>query len=400
MPQMKKLIFLFLFMSPFIGGGAAAEVNLKGIRTADKADGIRLVLDLDKSAVGWRAFLLDNPRRAVIDLTLTTTAIESDEVRSKHLSALRYGAFARGVFRIVLDLSTPMRIKHLFPLPAEGNRPHRLVVDLQTVSGGDFAKAVAAPPLSRNFNLKKEVGGKQIIAPTDSKQKPVIVIDAGHGGIDPGASGRRLKTKEKRITLRAAKMLRLALLKGGKYRVVLTRGSDVYLPLRKRIAVARKSRGDLFISLHADSIPGSKTAKGLSVYTLSERSSDKEAAALASRENKADIIAGLDFSDQSKEITDILIDLTQRETMNYSIKFAKTLLGQMRGKVTLLRRTHRFAGFVVLKSPEVPSVLIELGYLSDPTEEKNLRSDGYLRKLADLITRGVNIYFEEKAKQG
>ena len=384
----------------FVGIPAAAEsASLKAIRSADKPDGLRLVMDFDKGVDSWRIFLLDNPKRAVIDLTDIGEGLEDDGVSSKHLSALRYGAFARGVFRIVLDLATPMRIKGAFALPPGGRYSHRLVVDLQKASREQFAQAVRAPPIVHNFSLKKDGEGRRIVAsPPLLKRKPIVVIDAGHGGVDPGALGKRHKTREKHITLKAARILGQTLRKGGKYQVALTRSGDTYLPLRRRIAIAREVGGDLFISLHADSIPGSRATRGLSVYTLSERASDKEAAALAKRENKADIIAGLDFSDQSQEITGILIDLTQRETMNYSIKFAKMLLKEMRGKVTLLKRTHRFAGFVVLKSPEVPSVLIELGYLSNPGEEENLRSDAYLRKLAALIAEGVDIYFAQKAR--
>ncbi len=386
-------------MSPLLAASASA-IDLKDIRAADKAEGMRLVLDFSRAVEGWRIFLLDEPRRAVIDITGVKEAVDKDAVSSEHLSGLRYGRFNRGVFRIVLDLASPLKVEKAFVLPPGGRYPHRLVVDLVKTDAADFARAVKAPPLARNFTLQREqkISPPPLRAKPAEQKKPMIVIDPGHGGVDPGARGRKYKTKEKLVTLKAAQILRKELLKGGKYRVVLTRNSDVYVPLRKRVEIARKAKGDLFISLHADSLPGSKTARGLSVYTLSERASDKEAAALAKRENKADIIAGLDFSDQPKEITNILIDLTQRETMNYSITFSELLMRQMRGKVRLLKRTHRHAGFVVLKSPEVPSVLIELGYLSDPAEEKSLRSDSHLKNLAALIAEGVHAYFKLKEK--
>src|SRR5690606_18852661 len=215
----------------------------------------------------------------------------------------------------------------------------------------------SAPPIDRS-------------EPRPEQVRRLIVIDAGHGGVDPGAIS-VTGMQEKVITLSAAKVIKEVLEKTGRYEVMLTRDRDIFLPLRQRFEIARRARADLFISLHADSFKTSDV-RGASVYTLSERASDREAALLAAKENKADIIAGIDLQGEAPEVSSILIDLARRETMNYSAHFA-TLLVQELGEAVMLRRnTHRFAGFMVLKAPDVPSVLLEMGYLSNPQDAKAL----------------------------
>jgi N-acetylmuramoyl-L-alanine amidase len=234
---------------------------------------------------------------------------------------------------------------------------------------------------------------KQAKKPDDVR---VVVIDPGHGGVDPGAlsiSG----VYEKNITLGVAQAVKTELEKRGRYRVVLTRDRDIFIPLRDRVKIARQAGADLFISLHADSV-GNPGIRGLSVYTLSEHASDSEAAALAEKENKVDLIAGLDLSHESPEVTNILIDLTQRETMNRSASFAQGMVGELSEVTTLLSNSHRFAGFAVLKAPDVPSVLIELGYLSNKEEEPLLRQAAYRAKLAAALSRSVERYFANPVK--
>ena len=220
--------------------------------------------------------------------------------------------------------------------------------------------------------------------------KPVIVLDAGHGGVDPGALGR--KAREKSVTLNFTRELAKQLRKTGKYKVYLTRNRDIYIPLRQRVNIARKHNADLFISIHADAIKR-KNVRGMSIYTLSETASDKEAAALAKKENQSDIIAGIDFADQPPEVANILIDLAQRETKNLSVKFANLVVDNARGKTRLLDRTHRFAGFRVLKAPDVPSVLIELGFLTNRSDEKQLLSSAWRRKVAGAMVNSVDGFF-------
>jgi N-acetylmuramoyl-L-alanine amidase len=219
----------------------------------------------------------------------------------------------------------------------------------------------------------------------------VVAIDAGHGGQDPGAISLN-GVYEKQITLAMARTLREQLKTLHRYKIVLTRNDDRFIRLRDRIAIARAAGADLFISLHADTVQSS-TVRGLSVYTLSERASDAEAAALAERENKVDLIGGIKLAGETSEVTNILIDLIQRETMNDSVQVASMLVSELNKETLLLPRTHRFAGFAVLKAPDVPSVLIELGYLSHPADEHLLLSPEHRRKLAQGIARAIDGYF-------
>ncbi len=229
--------------------------------------------------------------------------------------------------------------------------------------------------------------------------RPIVVIDPGHGGVDPGAIS-VTGVYEKTITFGMARELKRQLEKTGHYRVFLTRERDIFIPLRDRITISRHDKADLFISLHAD-VDKDPTIHGLSVYTLSQDASDVEAQSLADKENKADLIAGVDLSHESSDVTNILIDLAQRETMNRSAVFAGTLVEELQREIPLLGNTHRFAGFAVLKAPDVPAVLVEMGYLSNQSDERNLRQEDYRTKLARSITRAVDSYFlmGQKAKR-
>lgn len=226
--------------------------------------------------------------------------------------------------------------------------------------------------------------------------KPVVVIDPGHGGVDPGAIGVS-GIYEKYITLAVARELKASLERNGRYKVYLTRDRDIFIRLRDRVAIARQYNADLFISLHADSVANPQL-KGLSVYTLSQNASDSEAQALADKENKADLIAGIDLSHESADVANILIDLAQRETMNRSAGFAGGVVDEVGREQTLLGNTHRFAGFAVLKAPDVPSVLVEMGYLSNEAEERNLRQPEYRVKLAKGLSRAVDRFFLQGQK--
>lgn len=228
-------------------------------------------------------------------------------------------------------------------------------------------------------------------APAPPKAKPLVVIDPGHGGIDPGAIGNG--TMEKSITLAVAKALKKELEATGRFRAVLTRDNDVYLPLRDRFRVARENGAELFISLHADAHANSKT-RGASVYTLSEKASDAEAAALAAKENKSDVIAGVDLTNESKVVSGILIDLAQRETINLSARFAKILVNSLKKDTLMLGNSHRFAGFAVLKAPDVPSVLLEMGYISSDEDQQLLTSKKHQKKLARAIAAAIADFFE------
>jgi len=252
---------------------------------------------------------------------------------------------------------------------------------------GEKTKSLA----EENKVLPNRISGEKISHPT---KKPVIVIDAGHGGKDPGTIGVYARTKEKNITLSYAKELAKHLMNENKYKVYLTRDDDFFIPLDKRVAKSRRKKADLFISLHANSIVD-KNISGFSIYTLSDNSSDKQAELLAQKENQADILSGIDFSGASKEIMKTLIDLSQRESKNSSARFAKYVIRDIKkADIEILQNTHRFAGFMVLTAPDMASVLIELGYLSNRREEEMLNSSSYRRLVAKTLTNSINQYFK------
>ena len=221
----------------------------------------------------------------------------------------------------------------------------------------------------------------------------IVVLDPGHGGVDPGCIGSS-GSYEKEIALATATEVAVLLEASKRYRVQLTRDDDEFISLEDRVARARQAHGDLFLSIHADAIPNS-SVRGASVFTLSERASDAEAAALAQRENKADLIAGIDLSRHAPEVSNILLDLARRQTNNLSITLARKLVGELGRSVPLLTNSHRSAGFAVLKAPDIPSALVEIGCLSNREEERLLNMSGYQRKLAASIARSVNDYFDQ-----
>ena len=252
--------------------------------------------------------------------------------------------------------------------------------------------ATSTPAKDKNEILQTSIAdNKKISQPL---KKPVIIIDAGHGGKDPGTIGVYARTKEKNITLSYAKELSKHLMKEKKYKVYLTRDDDFFIPLDKRVAKSRRKKADLFISLHANSIADNHVS-GFSIYTLSDNSSDKQAELLAQKENQADIINGIDFAGASKEIMKTLIDLSQRESKNSSARFAKYVIRDIKKvEIEILQNTHRFAGFMVLTAPDMASVLIELGYLSNRREEEMLNSASYRRLVAKTLTNSINQYFK------
>ena len=224
----------------------------------------------------------------------------------------------------------------------------------------------------------------------------LVVLDPGHGGIDPGCIGLS-GTYEKEITLQMARELARGLEATGRYRVKLTRDEDEFVPLEERVARARGANADLLLSIHADALPDAKM-RGASVFTLSEQASDREAAALAARENKADLVAGIDLSRHAPEVSHILFDLARRETNNQSIRLARDLVNELGRRVRLLHNSHRSAGFVVLKAPDVPSALVEIGCLSNREEEAMLQLPAYQRKLAAGLLQSVNDFFAPPPK--
>ncbi|MEE8280016.1 MAG: N-acetylmuramoyl-L-alanine amidase [Alphaproteobacteria bacterium] len=341
-------------------------------------------------------FTLASPYRVVIDLPEVSWRLPDGvgKTGAGLIENFRYGLFAPGKSRVVLDVKAPVAVKKSFILAPNGGYRYRLVLDLERVSRKAFFERVEAGRRSRKV-AALPVPSPLPARPKDRRDsKRVIVIDPGHGGVDPGTIGRR-GTREKTITLIMARELRRRLEATGRYRVVLTRQRDIFVRLRHRVAKARAAGAELFISMHADAIRN-RRVRGASVYTLSEVASDKEAAALAAKENKADLIAGVDLTNENPEVTNILIDLAQRESMNYSARFAALLVAELRRAGKILRKSHRFAGFAVLKAPDVPSVLVELGYLSNRYDERLLRQRAYRAKLSDAILRATDKYFASR----
>lgn len=369
---------------------AAALPSVESVRVGDHAKKTRFVVDLSDK-VSFSVFTLADPYRVVIDLSEVTWRLKPEALRSgKRITGFRFGLFRSGQSRMVLDLKRPVMVGKAFILRPNGNRGHRLVIDLADTTRSAFLNSLRQSKRKSVLRQKTAPVAARPLRRTQNA-RPLIAIDPGHGGVDPGARGRS-GTWEKRITLLQAGELRRQLLATGRYRVLLTRNRDVFVRLRERIAIAQRAQADLFISLHADSI-ANRRIRGGAVYTLSERASDKEAAALARKENKADIIAGIDLNEQSTTVAKILIDLRQRMNKNESVTLAKGLVSELGKSMRLLRNNHRFAGFAVLKAPDIPSVLIEMGYLSNRTDERLLRQKTHRRRVARSITRAINVYF-------
>lgn len=374
---------LLVFLSIF----SATAGTLEDIRLSNyQPQTVRLVLDLsDKTDAS--VFRLSGPPRLVIDLKKTTftTQVKRKKFESVgFISGIRLGSPDTQTARVVLDLPQMTLKESHFLLPPQGaNKQWRFVMDITSQTSQPTAK--------NKTETKEKKSGLQPFA-VKTKEQKVIVLDPGHGGADPGAISKS-GNYEKDLTLKMAKETKPLLEKSG-YKVVLTRDRDIYIPLRGRIEKAHEAKADLFISIHADSALNS-SARGLSVYTISEKASDKEAAALAERENKADIILGMDLVEYQPEVGNILIDLAKRETMDKSALYATHLVREMKKTVKLVPNAHRFAGFVVLKSPNIPSVLVELGYLSNPTEDRLLQKKSYRQELAKALVKAVNNYFKE-----
>lgn len=399
---MKKLIAILKKLCVFILFGVlisseAFSAEISGLRIGQGIGSVRVVFDAT-SSFDYNVFLLDNPKRLVIDTDEISVPKSLEKTKDKNnlVGQVRVGKIDSSKNRIVFDLQKPVIIKKVFMLPPQSTFNWRLAIDISVSSDREFALRVGQSKAFTN-NSKKSFAAKTQSSSSSKNNsdnaKKIIVIDAGHGGHDPGAIGYS-GVYEKNITLSAAKELKKQLDRNGKYKVFLTRSTDVFIPLRQRVKIARKHNADLFLSIHADSAANRK-ATGLSVYTLSETASDKEAAALAERENKADVIAGLNMVEQSKEVNDVLISLAQRETRNRSSEFARCIELEMRKSVKLISDTHRFAGFAVLKAPDVPSVLLEMGYLSNKNEERLLRQESYRRKIATSAVKAIDRYFED-----
>lgn len=369
---------------------AMAMPRASDVRLGIHSDKTRLVVELSERVESTH-FALADPYRIVIDLPEVTwdVAPATQQRKGGLVAGLRFGLFKPGQSRLVLDLKGPAVVAQSFVLPPREGYPFRLVVDLKPLSRDAFMAAMPPPtPVSR----PQQRQAPQLTRKT-AADPFVVVLDPGHGGVDPGAIS-PTGFFEKNLTLTYARAIRDVLAGNANTKVVMTRDSDVFLRLRERVAAAREADGDLFVSLHADSIANPRV-RGGGIYTLSEQASDAEAAALATKENRADIIAGVDLVSRDDEVASILIELTQRETMNYSARFANALIPELKQHIQLRSKPHRFAGFRVLKAPDVPSVLVELGYLSNREDEAMLRSTRHRAEIASAIAEAIDAYRRE-----
>ena len=349
----------------------------------------RLVVDLSQK-IDLAAFTLADPYRVVIDLPQVTFKLPpkaGDQGRGL-VKAFRYGLIMQGGSRIVLDTKGPVRIDKAFTLAAADGQPARLVLDLAATDRDSFLRNIALTSKPQRTTARSNEPPVK-----DSDPRPLIVLDPGHGGIDTGTKGLNGEN-EKEIVLAFAQVLRDRLTGGGKYRVVLTRDDDTFIPLNDRVRFARQRGAALFISLHADSIPKREgQAEGATVYTLSEHASDAEAARLAEAENRADVIAGVDLTAEPDDVANILVDLAQRETKTFSLQFARSAVTELKTTARLHRHPLKSAGFVVLRAPDVPSVLVELGYMSTKDDLKQLTSPVWRAKTADALAQAVDAFF-------
>jgi N-acetylmuramoyl-L-alanine amidase len=352
----------------------------------------RFVVDLSRK-IDITAFMLADPYRVVVDLPRTTFKLPANtgEQARGLVKAFRYGLIMQGGSRIVLDTKAPVRLEKSFVIDAAEGQPARLVLDLVATDRASFMRNITLT----NRSAQQSASARPSDAPpkVEGDARPLIVIDPGHGGIDNGAKGTGGEL-EKDVVLAFALTLREKLEAQGKYRVAMTRSEDEFIALGERVRFARSRNAALFVSVHADALPKREgLAEGATVYTLSENASDAEAARLAETENKADVIAGVDLTAEPDDVANILVDLAQRETKTFSMQFARTVVEELKSAARLHKHPLKSAGFKVLLAPDVPSVLVELGYMSTKDDLKQLTSANWRARTAQALAQAVDAYF-------
>nr|WP_249792367.1 N-acetylmuramoyl-L-alanine amidase [Bradyrhizobium sp. BRP22] len=372
-------------------------------RLAGDAKQTRFVVDLDKK-IPFRAFTLADPYRVVVDIPQVTFRLAHGTGNTGRglVKAFRYGLVLPGGSRIVFDLTGPAKIANSYVLDAANGQPPRLVLELEQVDRNAFNQQLT--PEDRP-ELKPTIAEAKAAMPAEAAPaatpgeppdtRPLIVIDPGHGGIDNGTQSNG--ELEKNLVLGFGLALRDRIEKSGKYRVVMTRTDDTFIPLNDRVKIARSQSAALFVSIHADALPRREgDAQGATVYTLSDKASDAEAERLAEAENKADAIAGVNLSDEPTEVADILIDLARRETKTFSNRFARLLVSEMKTAARMHKHPLKSAGFRVLKAPDVPSVLVELGYVSNKGDLEHLVSENWRNKAVGSMLQAIDAFFAKR----
>jgi len=362
-----------------------------GIELTDDSVQSRLVLELS-DPVDFRSFLLTNPNRVVVEMPellwrpATTPAPSGRGIIKNY----RFGQFRENDSRLVLELNRPAKIGSVEMLAPKDGSGFRLVINLSPATSSEFAANAGWPSPAESTPGKKT----SLADNARRDMRPLIIVDAGHGGMDPGTHGES-GLLEKNIALSVARQLRDRLEQSGHYRVKLTRDADVFIPLRDRVEIARAAHGDLFVSLHADSNEY-RDIRGASVYTLSRGASDRETANLADKENLAGAALGFEPADTTAMADFILSDLGQREIMNLSTRFAETIIGALPAATEVHKPLpHRSANFAVLKAPDIPSVLIELGYLTNPDDESEMATQSWRMRVAAAITTAIDRHFAQ-----
>ena len=426
-----RFVILFVVLFGTFLGALASEPTLKplqvvGVRIGEQKGKRRVVLELNRAAP-YRLFTLENPERLVVDLPNGgTSKLVAALKPSGFVKGYRYGLFRPQVLRFVFEFDAAVAAVAHGRLNADARHGFRLFVDLEKVADArlrppplrhaskSWEEYIAGQPALWQSSAAKSAQESSLRAsvdkPSGSPDSPSsspspsassvasatsarhIVLDAGHGGLDSGA--RAYGLEEKRIVLLFVKEIARELGRSGRYKVFLTRDADFFVPLRQRYEIAHRLKADLFLSVHADHLRA-KSIRGASVYTLSEVASDKESAELASRENNAAVLVGQDLSEFTPDVSTILIDLARKSTNRKSWRAAETFVRQMRGNIPTLNRTHRYAGFVVLKSPNVPSLLLELGYISNAKDARNLKQSAFRKKVAGLVLKALDVYFKD-----
>lgn len=369
-----------------LASGVSAQVVIKDVRVSAGPTSTRVVFDLSAPASHTLTTLSD-PERVVVDIKAATSVAVTRALPSNQgfLKQIRFGEPRDGALRVVIDLAGSAAPKS-FAVAPSGSFGHRLVVDLEGAAGKPRTAAAAAPQRAASppvvVKSAAETRGRDVI----------VAIDAGHGGQDPGSIGKR-GTFEKNVTLAIAKLLKQRIDKEPGMRAVLTRDGDYFVPLRERITRARKQQADMFISVHADSVHD-RSVVGSSVYVLSARgASDESARWLADRENAADLVGGVSLGDKDDVLASVLLDLSQSASMSASIDAAEKVMNSLYEIGNITKRGVKHAGFLVLKSPDIPSILVETAFISNPTEEARLIDPRHQRRLAEAIHKGVRSYF-------
>lgn len=399
----RPVSFLIALLACWLAGtpGWAATVEKIDVRPD------RIVVHFDGRVAMASGFMLDGPQRIVLDVDGASPG--GAPVVDGMVSSVRQAPHGADGARIVFDLARPAIVSE----GQFGKGGATLTLALRTVDDAEFARAAAerrmqflppfsygsgATPASYHVSVAVPAPSRKLALPDvygDDDSRPLVVIDAGHGGVDPGAISPTSGLREKDVTLKIARAIRDELVASGRVRVALTREDDRFLVLQERYGIARKLRANLFISIHCDSV-GSGEASGATVYTLSEVASDKESARLAARENKADIIQGVNLAGAPADISSILIDLTQRETMNNSASFARLLGREAKPLMPIKPNFHRMASLVVLKAPDMPSILFETGYISNPADAAFIDSRQGRQAIAESVRRAVDIHFARR----